>query len=93
MVAPLQAVIKKYNIDLMNYLPEALLALALIGTGSGMYADHQKYLATREDQPDQAGQTSESDPEATEAPIRKGAALEGQAATGYFDRQPQGAKA
>ena len=86
-VAPLQAVIEKYNIDLMNYLPEALLALALIGTGSGMYADHQKYLATREDQPDR--------PE-DEEPVQSPGPQEpetGQAGTGYFDRQPQGAKA
>ena len=82
-VAPLQAVIKKYNIDLMNYLPEALLALALIGTGSGMYADHQKYLATREDQPDQPGDEEPGQPPGPQEQT-------GQAATGYFDRTPQG---
>ena len=84
-VAPLQAVIKKYNIDLMNYLPEALLAFALIGTTSGMYADHQKYLATREDQPDRP---DEEEPVQSPGPQEE----TGQAATGYFDRAPQGVK-
>lgn len=86
-VAPLQAVIKKYNINIMDWLPEAVLALGLIGTCSGMYVDHQKYLATRGDQPEQADEEEPGQP-----PGPQGAET-GQQGTGYFDRTPQGAEA